>query len=98
MKETKTDAYKEYYDTLNQIWHDNHKLSQIKYFLDTMYDRCSENNKNNISPKIVVLGTSIPEELIIAAGAAPYFIIGGSLSSISWSDEFVPRDTDPVSR
>ena len=98
MKETKTDAYKEYYDTLNQIWHDNHKLSQIKYFLDTMYDRCSEDNKNNISPKIVVLGTSIPEELIIAAGAAPYFIIGGSLSLISWSDEFVPRDTDPVSR
>ena len=98
MKENKTDAYKEYYDTLNHIWHDNRRLSELKYFLDTMFDRCSEDNKKNLAPKVVVLGTNIPEELVMAAGVDPYFIIGGSLSSISWSDEFVPRDTDPVSR
>ena len=93
------DAYrKEYYDTLNRLWQDNAKLTELKYFLDTMYHWCSEEQKKNAAPKVVILGASVPEELVIVAVAESYFITGGSLSSISWSDELVPRDTDPVSR
>ena len=49
-------------------------------------------------PSVVILGTGIPEELVMAAGAEPYWLIGGSLGSVAWSDDIVPRDTDPVSR
>ncbi len=99
MKENQSNAYrKEYYDTLNRLWQDNSGLKELKYFLDTMYQWCSEEQRKNTAPKVVILGTSVPEELVMAAGAEPYFIIGGSLGSVSWSDELVPRDTDPVSR
>lgn len=49
-------------------------------------------------PQVMVLGSSIPEELIYAAGAKPFWILGGSLGTVAWSDDLVPRDTDPVSR
>ena len=99
MKDNKTNAYKkEYIDTLNHIWEDNASLTELKYFLDTMYHWCSEERKQNAKPGVVILGTSVPEELVMAAGAQPYFIIGGSLGSVLWSDELVPRDTDPISR
>ncbi len=97
--EKNTDAYiKEYYDTINQIWKDNPKITELKYFLKTMLFWCDTEHKKSADTRVVVLGTSIPEELIMASGAKPYFIIGGSLGSVSWSDDLVPRDTDPVSR
>ena len=86
---------KEYLDSLNRLYNDNSKLTGFKWFLDTAY---SWAYKKNVSPDVVVLGTAIPEELIMAAGAEPYWLIGGSLGSVSWSDDLVPRDTDPVSR
>ena len=93
------DAYKsEYYDTLNHIWKDNSRLTEIRYFLDTAYNWSDEEQKQAQKPEVVILGTGIPEKLVMAAGAKPYWIIGGSLSSIAWSDDMVPRDTDPVSR
>lgn len=49
-------------------------------------------------PDIIVIGSNIPEELVFAAGKAPYWILGGSRVSSMWVDDIVPRDTDPVSR
>ena len=86
---------KEYMDSLNRLYNDNSKLTGFKWFLDTAY---SWAYKKNSAPDVVVLGTAIPEELIMAAGTEPYWLIGGSLGSVSWSDDLVPRDTDPVSR
>lgn len=47
-------------------------------------------------PKIIVIGSSIPEELLCGTGA--YYILGGSKISSMWADDVVPRDTDPVSK
>lgn len=85
---------KEYSDTLNRLYNDNLYLNHFKWFLDTAYDWAYSTTK----PDVVILGTAIPEELIIASGAVPYWLIGGSAGSTVWSDELVPRDTDPVSR
>ena len=86
----------EYTRELTRISEQKMELPELKYFLDTQYlwACCKADHK----PQTVVLGTGIPEELVIAAGAVPYWLTGGSLGSISWSDELVPRDTDPVSR
>ena len=85
---------KEYTDSLNRLYNDNSKLTGFKWFPDTAYNW----TKKNSTPNVVILGTAIPEEILMAAGAEPYWLTGGSLGSIAWSDDLVPRDTDPVSR
>lgn len=49
-------------------------------------------------PKVVVLGSGFPEELIYAFGETPYWVLGGSLQTGAWAGEAAPRDADPVSR
>lgn len=94
---SKTDSFdKEYCESLNRLYNDNIGISEIKWFFNRAYDWAYETE--NLSPEVVLLGTAVPEEIIIASGANPYWIIGGSLGSVAWSDELVPRDTDPVSR
>lgn len=84
----------EYMDALNKIWTQRRHLPEIQYFLDTEFAWA----KNRKRPAVVILGTGIPEELVYACGVRPYWITGGSHALSSWSDELVPRDTDPVSR
>ena len=91
----KTSVYEwEYTDSFERIWSQRRHLPEIKYFLDTEYAWA----KNRCRPNVVILGTDIPEELVYACSAAPFWLTGGSLASTVWSDELVPRDTDPVSR
>lgn len=49
-------------------------------------------------PKVIVLGSGFPEELIYAFGVPPYWVLGGSLQTGAWAGEAAPRDADPVSR
>lgn len=88
----------EYIDTLNRLLGENEHLGELKFFLDTAYLWSNEKSRQHHKPEVVILGTGIPEELVIAAGAQPYWLTGGSFGSLAWSDDIVPRDTDPVSR
>ncbi len=87
---------KEYTDALNSVSTQRMLLPELRYFLDTQYSWASGNARHK--PQVTILGTAVPEELVYAAGAVPYWLTGGSLASTVWSDELVPRDTDPVSR
>ena len=85
-------------DTLNRLGRENGQIRSFAFFL-----RCTQNwfdrgHRKGLAPPVVVLGPGVPEELILAAGAVPYYLLGGSLKSTIWSDDLVPRDTDPVSR
>ena len=82
----------EYMEGLDKLFKENADLAEFKWFLDEAYDRAysAEHKKRDV----VILGTTIPEELVIAAGVQPRWIIGGSLGSTAWSDDIVPRDTD----
>lgn len=94
--ENKTNTFdKEYMDSLNRLYNDNSKLTGFKWFPDTAYSWAYQKNS---TPNVVILGTAIPEEIIMTAGAEPYWLTGGSLGSVAWSDDLVPRDTDAVSR
>lgn len=88
----------EYIDTLNRLFDENEHLAELKYFFDTAYFWSNEKARRSHKPEVVILGTGIPEELVIAVGAQPYWLTGGSFGSLAWSDDIVPRDTDPVSR
>lgn len=50
-------------------------------------------------PKVVVLGTALPPEIVYAfTGENPFWVVGGSRAMTDISDDDVPRDTDPVAR
>lgn len=72
--------------------------ADVKFFVDIMQMHyCFEDNRST-KPDLIILGTGIPEELIYASGATPYWILGGSRTLSIYADDSVPRDTDPVSR
>ena len=85
-------------DTLDRLGRENSHILSFSWFLDRTKLWFDREIRKNLKPRIAVLGPGIPEELILATGAQPYFIIGGSLRSGDWSDALVPRDTDPISR
>ena len=95
----KKDAFeKEYCDSLNKLYSENKELEGVRWFLDIVCNWGKNQIHSEVSKKVVLLGTSIPEELVIACGASPCWFIGGSLASAAWSEELVPRDTDPITR
>ena len=70
---------------------------ELQFFVKSVIDHYwADIEKNN--PSIVVIGSNIPEELVLVSGKMPYWILGGSRVSSMWADDIVPRDTDPVSR
>lgn len=83
-------------NTLEKIKEKEPPYEEIPYFIRSVEDYFSKKNDKS-EHKVIVLGTSIPEEFIYACGAVPYWILGGSLEMTQWADE-LPRDTDPVSR
>ena len=88
----------EYADTLRRLAQENQNLEGLRYFLDLARRWADEEQRARQKPEVVILSPDVPEELVIAAGAQPYWLLGGSLGSVAWSDDLVPRDTDPVSR
>lgn len=71
-------------------------LPEEKYFLDVIkaYYEPAERQ-----PRVILFGTDYPAEIVYAlTKAPPHYIIGGSRVLADASDEYVPRDTDPVTR
>ena len=76
-----------------------HRLPEAEYFFDVMRQYYSPEILTETKPRIIVLGTDFPGEIIHAlTGQPPYWIIGGNRAFTAASDEEVPRDTDPVTR
>lgn len=88
---------KEIINTLQKIVKTMPAYKELVFFVKAVKEHYLEDLTNG-SPKMIVLGSNIPEELVFASGVMPYWILGGSRSSSMWADDIVPRDTDPVSR
>jgi len=85
-------------NTLDRLGRENGHICSFAFFLDCAWRWFDPDRRKTAKPAVVVLGPGVPEELILASGAVPYYILGGSLKSIVWSEDLVPRDTDPASR
>lgn len=68
---------------------------QIQYFYDVAKNYMFHEKVNDIK-RVGILGLNIPEELIVACGAKPVWILGGSPDFAKYSDSVVSSDTDPV--
>ena len=94
----KWDKPSEFSEALNKVYTENKNLESLKYFTDLTYRWYRRIKDGKPGSRVIILGTGIPQELIMAAGIRPFYILGGSLEACAGSDELVPRDTDPVSR
>ena len=94
----KPDSYKrEVIDTLQKLVRELPAYKELVYFVKCVGDHYLTAFEKG-SPDIVVVGSNIPEELVLVSGKMPYWNLGGTRVSSMWADDTVPRDTDPVSR
>ncbi|QZY56393.1 2-hydroxyacyl-CoA dehydratase subunit D [Crassaminicella profunda] len=84
--------------TLNDLRKDQTCPENSEYFFRLAQEYFLKNKTENNPPKIGLIGTCIPEEIIYALGAQPLWILGGSFGAGLAADEYVPRDTDPIVR
>lgn len=99
----KHELYRELYkeevlSALNRLWKENGSVKGFRYFADTAYRYSVLGSSEEVQPEILVLGPGIPEALLKAFHIHYRYLLGGSHTMTAWSDELVPRDTDPVSR
>ena len=91
-------AYKkEMKDVLQRLVKTMPAYKELQFFLKCVVNHYLTDFEKNDSD-IVVIGSNIPQELVLVSGKMPYWILGGSRVSSMWADDIVPRDTDPVSR
>jgi len=74
-------------------------LKEAQYFFELASQYFNPEWIRQQRPKIIVLGTSLPAEIVCAfTGENPFWVFGGSRAMTDVSDGDVPRDTDPVAR
>ena len=93
-----TQTEEEFIGCLRLMMKEHVKLQSFRYFVNQMLRWYQKVRTGMCDSPVVILGSGIPEELVMAAGTPPLHILGGSRQSLDWSDDLVPRDTDPVSR
>lgn len=96
--EIKKQGTEEYEECLRAILKEHIQIESIRYFVNEALQWYRKITSGSFENRVILLGTGIPEELLMAAGTVPLRISGGSRESGQWSDDLVPRDTDPVSR
>ena len=94
-----SDAYeREYQDAVERLKQESPPFQEAAQFLEVVQTHFSLTAGRTMRPKVILLGSCFPEELIHAFGVTPYWVLGGSLQTGSWAGEWAPRDADPVSR
>ena len=95
MKEKKEDEFLAF---LRRVHGEHTQVRAFRYFIEEVFTWYRTVRMGGPDQGVVILGTGIPEELVLAAGATPLHILGGNHDACEWADDLVPRDTDPVSR
>lgn len=94
-KSSKKDEFGQAFETLLSCLP---PYKEMNFFLNLVQQHCPFKRTYSKKPRLIILGSNVPEELIYASGAKPYWILGGSRTLSAFADDSVPRDTDPVSR
>ena len=92
-----SDCKKEIADVLKRLLKTMPAYKEVQFFMECVINHYLTGREKNNSD-IVVIGSNIPEELVLVEDRMPYWILGGSRVSSMWADDILPRDTDPVSR
>ncbi len=86
-------------ENINQLKNECGDFPEITYFLNEILSYYKPEHLLKKYPKIIVYGTDFPMEIVYSlTKEPPFWVIGGNRIFTAVSDEYVPRDTDPVSR
>lgn len=97
INELKSSTYKkEIVDELQRLVKEMPAYTELSFFIKNARDHYLF-DLEKASHDIVVIGSSIPNELVYVTKKFCW-VLGGSRVSSMWADDVVPRDTDPVSR
>ena len=88
----------EIHQTLNRLREAAPPLQPLDYFFQIVEQHFSLEKAGHEDRKVIALGSNVPEELLLASGAAYYWVLGGSPRTGAWISDIVPRDADAVSR
>ena len=99
LQEKETLAYEaEYQSVAERLIREMPPFKGTERFLELVQSHFSLAVRFAWYPKVIILGSSFPEEIVYAFGATPYWVLGGSLQTGAWAGELAPRDADPISR
>jgi len=99
LQEKEVSAYEvEYQNVIERLRQEMPPFKEAEQLLELVQAHFSFTARRTRRPKVIVLGSGSPEELIYAFGITPYWVLGGSLQTGAWAGDAAPRDADPVSR
>lgn len=74
-------------DTLKRLDECTPPFLETGYFVRAVRNYFTLQKTRDAKPKVIVLGTSIPEEIMYTFDATPHWILGGSLGAAALADE-----------
>ena len=99
LQEKEVSAYKtEHQNIAERLMREMPPFKEAEQLLELVQTHFSLAAHDTLHPKVMILGSAFPEELVYAFGITPYWVLGGSLQTGAWAGELAPRDADPVSR
>ena len=99
LQEKEVSAYKaEHQNIVERLMREMPPFKEAEQLLELVQTHFSLAARDTLHPKVMILGSAFPEELVYAFGITPYWVLGGSLQTGAWAGELAPRDADPVSR
>lgn len=99
LQEKEVSAYEaEYQKIVERLMREMPPFKEAEQLLELVQTHFSLAVQPTQHPKVMILGSGFPEELVHAFGITPYWVLGGSLQTGAWAGELAPRDADPVSR
>ena len=88
----------EWQNTIQTLADKNKSLKELEYFLNLGREYAGLYNDCKNTPKIVMVGTSFPEEIIRAMDIEYRYVLGGSFESTLADSVNLPKDADDGAR
>ena len=96
LQEKEVSAYKmEHQNIAERLMREMPPFKEAEQLLELVQTHFSLAARDTLHPKVMILGSAFPEELVYAFGITPYWVLGGSLQTGAWAGELGPQGRRP---
>ena len=86
LQEKEVSAYKtEHQNIAERLMREMPPFKEAEQLLELVQTHFSLAARDTLHPKVMILGSAFPEELVYAFGITPYWVLGGSLQTGAWA-------------
>ena len=87
LQEKEVSAYKaEHQNIAERLMREMPPFKEAEQLLELVQTHFSLAARDTLHPKVMILGSAFPEELVYAFGITPYWVLGGSLDHLRPAD------------